>query len=189
MWFISGIFFPLNKLAQNSYDVVVQHLLFLLPQWCLILPPWSEAMRHKEMKIQLKHFLTNVWENLQKEFSLQAQALVASLSLMPLPQHDPLVHKHFHHNLILGCAREYFETTHGLAPFSPISTSSNTTSTFIALHLKWNGYFSFFLKDYKWNQYFKKNSKSFKLAFQHMPHMSISSLSKIFLNIFKIIFT
>jgi hypothetical protein len=36
-----------------------------------------------------------------------------------------------------------------LAPFSFAPTSSNTNSTFIALHLELDGYFSLFLKDYK----------------------------------------
>ncbi len=31
--------FPLNKLAQNRYDVACWHLFFMLPQWCLVLSP------------------------------------------------------------------------------------------------------------------------------------------------------
>jgi hypothetical protein len=43
--------FPLDKLTQNPYDVVVWHLLFLLPQWCLVFPLCGGAMGHKEMQI------------------------------------------------------------------------------------------------------------------------------------------
>jgi hypothetical protein len=51
--------FPLNKLVQDPYNVVVWHLFLLLPQWCLILPLHVEVMRHKEMHIPLKCFLTS----------------------------------------------------------------------------------------------------------------------------------
>jgi hypothetical protein len=40
--------FPLDKLAQDLYDVVIWHLIFLLPQWCFVLPPHGGAIRHKE---------------------------------------------------------------------------------------------------------------------------------------------
>ncbi len=146
-------------------------MFFLLPQWCFTFPPHGEATRHKEMWIWLKHFLTKDWENLQEIFSLQAQALATSLNLMPLPQHDPLVHKLFHHNLVLGCVKEYSKTTHALTPFSLASMTSNTTLAFTTLHLKSDGYFSFFLKNYKQDQYLKFSFESFKLAFQHMPHL------------------
>jgi hypothetical protein len=43
---------------------------------------------------------------------MRVEMLVANLSLMPFFQHDPLVHKHLFHNLILRCVREYFRTTH-----------------------------------------------------------------------------
>jgi hypothetical protein len=43
--------FPLNKLVQDPYDVVVWHLLLLLPQWCLDLPPYGEATCHRETRI------------------------------------------------------------------------------------------------------------------------------------------
>jgi hypothetical protein len=56
--------FPSDKLVQNLYNVVVWHLLFLLPQWCFTLPLHGEAMRHKEMWIQFKHFLVGDWEYL-----------------------------------------------------------------------------------------------------------------------------
>jgi hypothetical protein len=72
--------------------------------------------------------------------------------LNPFPQHDPLTHKRLFHNLILGGAGEYSQTIRTLTPFSPTPTSSNTTSTFIALHLKSNGYFSFYLKNYEPDQ-------------------------------------
>jgi len=39
----------LDKLAQDSYDVATCHLLLLLPQWCLVLPPRGGAIRHREM--------------------------------------------------------------------------------------------------------------------------------------------
>jgi hypothetical protein len=41
--------FPLNKLTQDLYDVTAWHLFFLLPQWCLALPPCGGAIGHKEM--------------------------------------------------------------------------------------------------------------------------------------------
>jgi hypothetical protein len=50
--------FPLDKLAQDSYDVVTYHFaLFLLPQWCFILPLCGGAKRHKKMWVRLKRFL------------------------------------------------------------------------------------------------------------------------------------
>ncbi len=63
---------------------------------------------HKEMQIQVKHFLVGDWENLQEEFFLWAQALVASLSSMSFPQHDLPVHKHVLHNSVLRHVGEYF---------------------------------------------------------------------------------
>jgi hypothetical protein len=59
-----------------------------------------------------------------------------------------------------------------LAPFSPTSTSFDTTSAFTTLHFKSNGYFSLFLEDYEQNQNLKFSSESFKLIFQRMPHLS-----------------
>jgi hypothetical protein len=41
--------FPLDKLAQEPYDVVAWHLLFLIPQRCLALFPRAEVTKHKEM--------------------------------------------------------------------------------------------------------------------------------------------
>jgi hypothetical protein len=64
----------------DPYNVVAYHLLFLLPQWCLALPLRGGATGHKEMWIQLKHFLASDWENLQEEFFLWAQALSANLN-------------------------------------------------------------------------------------------------------------
>jgi hypothetical protein len=50
--------FPLDKLAQDSYDVAVYNLaFFLLPQWCFILPLCGGAKKHEEMWIQFKCFL------------------------------------------------------------------------------------------------------------------------------------
>jgi hypothetical protein len=40
------------------------HLFFLLPQCFFDLPPRDETTWHKEMHIQLKHFLTSNWENM-----------------------------------------------------------------------------------------------------------------------------
>jgi len=56
--------FPLDKLVQDPYDVVVWHLFLLLPQWCLTLSPHGKAARHKETQIQLKRFLIGNWKNL-----------------------------------------------------------------------------------------------------------------------------
>jgi hypothetical protein len=53
---------------QDSYDVATWHLLFLLLQWFLDLPPCDEAMGHKETHIQFKFFLASEWENLHEEF-------------------------------------------------------------------------------------------------------------------------
>jgi hypothetical protein len=50
--------FPLDNLAHDPYNMVVWHLLLLLPQWCLILPLHGGATGHREMQIQLRHFLT-----------------------------------------------------------------------------------------------------------------------------------
>ncbi len=60
--------FPLDKLTQDTYNVATWHLLFLLPQWCLVLPFHGGATRYKEMQIQLKHFLASDWENSRKDF-------------------------------------------------------------------------------------------------------------------------
>jgi hypothetical protein len=65
-----------------------------------------------------------------------------------------------------------------LAPFSLAPTSSNTTSTLIALHLELDGYFSFFIENYKLYQDLKISSNSFELAFQHMPHLLASGPSR-----------
>jgi hypothetical protein len=124
-----------------------------------------------------------------QEFFLWAQALATSSSLVSFPQHDPPTHKHLFNNLILGHARKYFLTTHTLAPFSLASMSLDTTSTFITLHPKSNGCFPFFLEDYELNQDIELSSYSFKLAFQCMPHLSISVLSMMIFNTFGTIFT
>jgi hypothetical protein len=96
---------------------------------------------------------------------------VENLNLVPLPQHDPITHKHFLCNLVLRCAREYSTATHALAPFSLEPMFFDTTSILTRLHLELNNYFSFFLKNYEPNQDLEFSSNSFKLAFQHMPHM------------------
>jgi len=86
---------------------------------------------------------------LQEEFFLQSQDFATSLSLVSLPQHDPIILKHLPHNLVLEFAGECFQTTHVLAPLSLAPTSFDTTSTFIVLHLESNGYFPLFLENYK----------------------------------------
>jgi hypothetical protein len=83
---------------------------------------------------------------------------------MHFPQHDPLIHKCFFHDLIFGRVGEYFKTTHTLAPFSHAPMSFNTTSAFTTLHPKSNGYFLFFLEDYKLDQDLELSSDFFKLT-------------------------
>jgi hypothetical protein len=61
-----------NKLAHDPYDVITWCLLFLLPQWCLVLPPEKGGISHRETKIQFKFFLVGDWENLEDEFFLWA---------------------------------------------------------------------------------------------------------------------
>jgi hypothetical protein len=73
--------FSLNKLAQDLYDVVIWHLIFLLPQWCLVSPPRGGAIMHREMQIGFKRFLIGEWENLQEVFFLRAQALACRFEL------------------------------------------------------------------------------------------------------------
>jgi hypothetical protein len=77
---------------------------------------------------------------------------VASLNLVPFPQHETPIHKHLLYDLIIGCEGEYFRANYALAPFSPIPTSFNTTPSLIALHHESNGYFPLFLKDYEPDQ-------------------------------------
>jgi hypothetical protein len=99
----------------------------------------------------IQRFLVSDWENLQEEFFLQAQALLANSSSISFPQHDPPIHKHLICNLAFGRVGEYFWATCALAPFSFTPTFSDTTSTFTTLHLESNGYFPFFLEDYEPN--------------------------------------
>ncbi len=54
--------------------------------------------------------------------------------------------------------------------------SFDTTSVLITLHLKSNGYFPFFLKNYELDQDLKLSFNSFKLTFQCMPHLLTSGL-------------
>jgi hypothetical protein len=61
-----------------------------------------------------------------------------------------------------------------LAPFSHALLSSNTTSTLTTLHFESNDFFLFFLENYEPNQAFELSFDFFKLAFQHMPHLSTS---------------
>ncbi len=143
--------FPLDKLAQDPYNVATWHLVLLLPQWCLVLPPHGGATSHRKMWIQLKHFLADNWENLQK-FFLWTQTFLASSSSIPFPQHDLPTHKCLLHSLAFGRAGEYFQAAYALAPFSPTCTSFYTTLALTTLHLESNGYFPLFLKDYEPNQ-------------------------------------
>jgi hypothetical protein len=151
-------------------------LLLLLPQWCIVLPPHGEATWHREKWIRLKRFLAGDWENLQDEFFLQAQALLASSSSIPFPQHDPPNQKRLLCSLALGRVGEYSQVAHVLAPFSLASTSSNPTLVFTTLHLELDGYFPLFFEDYKLDQDFKLSSDSFKLVIKHMSHLSTSGL-------------
>ncbi len=81
--------------------------------------------------------------------------LAINSSSMPLPHHDPQGHKRLHCSLILRHVGEYFRTTRIFTPLSFTPMSSDTTLAFIALHLKSNGYFRFFLKDYELSQDFE----------------------------------
>jgi hypothetical protein len=74
-----------------------------------------------------------------------------------------------------------------MAPFSFTPTSFDITLIFNALYIELNGFFLLFLEDYEPNHDFKFLSNIFKLAFQHMPHLSTSGPSGIFLNTFKIV--
>ncbi len=56
--------FLLYKLTQDPYDVATWQLFLLLPQGCLVLPPCGKVIKHKEMRVQFKHFLIGKWENL-----------------------------------------------------------------------------------------------------------------------------
>jgi hypothetical protein len=79
------------------------------------------------MKIRLKFFLAHNWENPQDEKNLRVQVLAASLSSMPLAQHDPPIHKCLFRNLVFEHVGEYFQVTHILAPFFLAPTSFDTT--------------------------------------------------------------
>jgi hypothetical protein len=124
--------------------------------------------------IKKRKFNLSVRKTCMKSFFLQAQALLTGLSPIPFPQHDPLIHKCLLCNLSFRHVGEYSWVVHVLAPFSPTPTSSDTISVLITLHLKSNGYFLLFLKDYEPNRDLKYFSNSFKMAFQHMLHLSTS---------------
>jgi hypothetical protein len=117
-----------NKLAHDPYDVVTWCLLLLLPQWCLVLCLEKGGINHRETKIQFKKILVGDGENLEDEFFLWAQTLATISNLMPPIQHDFPTHKCFFHSLVHGHIKKYFKTTHILAPFFHVPTSSNTTS-------------------------------------------------------------
>ncbi len=152
-------------------------MIFLLPQWCFVLPPYGRAMGHREMWIQLKCFLVSDYENLQEKIFLRTQSLAKSSNLVPFPQNDPTTHKRLFPILILKCLREYSRATHALAPFSPTPMSFDTTLVLTALHPESNGYFPLFLKNYELDQNLELFSNSFKPSFQHMPHMSTNGPS------------
>jgi hypothetical protein len=143
--------FPVDKLTQDLYNVATWHLLFLLAHWCFVLPPRGKVTSNWEMWIRLKCFLACNWENLQKEFFLQAQVFLTSSNSIPFPQHDPSTHKRLFHNLTLRHVREYFRVTYVLAPLFFAPTSSHTTLALTTLHLELNGYFSLFFEGYKPN--------------------------------------
>ncbi len=84
-----------------------------------------------------------------------AQTLAINSSSMPLPHHDLQGHKHLCCTLILRRVGEYFRANYTFAPLSFTPMSFNTTLTLTTLHLKSNGYFPFFLKNYELNQYFE----------------------------------
>jgi hypothetical protein len=88
-----------------------------------------------------------------------------------LLQHDPITHKH---SLVFRHAGEYYIPTHALAPFSPTPTSFDTTLVLTTLHLESYGYFPLFLEDYELDQDLEFSFDSFKLTFQHMPHLLAS---------------
>jgi hypothetical protein len=70
--------------------------------------------------------------------------------ILPIgPSFRTSLHKHLFYSLVLGHAVEYFQATCTLSPFFHAPTSVDITSIFITLHIKLNGFFSFFLKDYK----------------------------------------
>jgi len=87
-----------------------------------------------------------VVKNANLQSFLRAQVLTASSNSMPHAKHDPLIHKHPLHNLVLKRAREYSQTTRALASFSPTPTSFDSTLTFIALDPKSNFFSYFFWK-------------------------------------------
>jgi hypothetical protein len=109
-----------------------------------------------------------------------AQALLTSLNSIPFPQHDLPTHKCFLFSLAFDYAGEYFWAVRVLAPFFFACMSFDTTSIFITLHPESNGYYSFFFKDYEPNHDIELFFNSFKLAFQHMPHLSTSGLCGVF---------
>jgi hypothetical protein len=88
---------------------------------------------------------------LAKGIFLQAHVSLTNSSSIHFPRHDPPTCKCFIYTLSLGHVGEYSQTTCALAPFFPTPTSSNATLAFTALHLKLDGYFSLFLKDYEPN--------------------------------------
>jgi len=79
----------------------------------------------------------------------------------------------FFHILVFEHVREYFQVIDILAPFSFAPTSSNTSSTFTALHFELDGYFSLFQKDYKLDQDIELSFNSFELTFQRISHLLV----------------
>ncbi len=96
---------------------------------------------------------------------MQAQTLEISSSLVPFPQHDPLVHKRVFRSLVFGRVWEYSRVTHALASFSFTPTSFDIISTLVALHPNLDGSFSLILEDYKPDENFEFSSDYFNLTF------------------------
>jgi len=78
------------------------------------------------------------------------------------------------HSLVFEHVIEYSHATHIFALFFHAHESSNTTSTFTALHFESDDFFLVFVKNYEQNQDFELSFDFIKLAFQHMPHLSTS---------------
>jgi hypothetical protein len=116
---------------------------------------------------------------MHEEFFLWAQALVISLSSMPLALHDLPTHKHFFHNLILGHVGEYSLVACTLAPYFPTLMSSNTTLVLITLHFELDRFPPFFGRlEVNQNQDLELSFDSFKLTFQCMLNLFANGPSR-----------
>jgi len=97
---------------------------------------------------------------------------------MLLPQHNHLAHERLLHSLVFGWVGEYFQIVHTLAPLFLGPMFFDTILVLSTLHLQSNGFHLLFLKDYELDHDLKLSSDFFKLAFQHMSHLSASDLSR-----------